>query len=511
MVDMLSNTRRGAAPLVISSGAGSLEGSAIYSTVREGFWKFNHRVSIGTSFRRSYLTQRYSAIDGVNLLFFQGAPNSVSIINTPAQTRDRVSQLEWYGTDSLSLARLTLAVGASLDSSQGGNLLNSGRSANTLRWTNFTGRLGAAFQIWNRHPLVLRAGLARIYDQPIASIWSAVNPEGIGVRLYSWTDANGDQQFQTGENGQILKAYGSPYTRLDPSLKNPRTTEVTMGITQVGQRGTTFHLLGFRRFEHQLISLVNEGVPFSSYTPVQVLDPGPDGAVGTADDRWITVFNQKAETLGQDRYLLTNPDGLSGYAEGLQMKFNFSHSRFQAEAAVTRYRAVATTAPGISAQENDTSTYLGALDDPNKAILAKGSTYFDRGTMGRLWATSRIAWKLRGSLIANYQDGLPYSRYLPIQGLNQGVIGVLTAQRGPGDAGSSGGPRTAHYLTIDARLLKEFSLGPGNLVVILDAFNLANCAQPLLQTDVTAPTQYWRIPLRFETPRSLQLGIRYTW
>ena len=26
-----------------------------------------------------------------------------------------------------------------------------------------------------------------------------------------------------------------------------------------------------------------------------------------------------------------------------------------------------------------------------------------------------------------------------------------------------------------------------------------------------APTQYWRIPLRFETPRSVQLGMRYKW
>lgn len=511
MVEMLSNTRRGPAPLAISSGAGSFEGSAIYSTVRKGLWDTSQRLSIGADYHRMSLTQRYSAINGVNLLFFEGAPNSVRILNTPAHTRDQIGQLELHASDSLSLRRLTLTVRASLDSSQGRNLLSSGQCANALRWTNLAGRFGAAYQVLNRHPLVVRAGLAEIYDQPIAGIWTAVNAEGFGVRLYSWDDTNGDRQFQEGENKQILKVYGSPYTGLDPRLKNPNTSEVTFEITQGGLSGLTFHVFGFRRRERSLMSLVNEGVPFSAYLPEQVLDPGPDGTVGTVDDTTVSVFNQKPESLGHDHYLLTNRYGLRGSSEGLELKISFSSTRFQAEAAMTRYRAVAATAPGISARDNDTSVLLGVFDDPNKAILARGSTFFDRGTLGRLWASSRLCWNVRASLIVSYQDGLPYSRYLPVAGLNQGVVGVLTSQRGPGAAGSLGGPMTAHYANADVRLMKDFSVGAGKLVAVVDVFNLANSAQPLVQADVTAPTQYWRIPLRFETPRSLQLGIGYKW
>jgi hypothetical protein len=178
---------------------------------------------------------------------------------------------------------------------------------------------------------------------------------------------------------------------------------------------------------------------------------------------------------------------------------------------MTRYRAVAATPPGISVRENDTSTLLGVFDDPNKAILARGSTYFDRGTLGRLWAVSDLGKRIFWSLLISYQDGLPFSRYLPIKGLNQGVIGVLTRQRGPGDAGSFPGFMTTHYRTIDTRLWREFPLPNGNLVATLDIFNLTNLAQSLLPTDVTAPTHLWRIPLRFQTPRSLQLGLRYKW
>jgi hypothetical protein len=202
---------------------------------------------------------------------------------------------------------------------------------------------------------------------------------------------------------------------------------------------------------------------------------------------------------------------LKGFSEGMELKLSFSSRKVYVEAAMTRYRAVAATAPGISARENDTSSLLGIYDDPNKAIFAKGSTYFDRGTLGRLWVTSDLGRKIFWSMMVNYQDGMPYSRYLPVKGLNQGIIGVLTSQRGPGEAGSATGPMTTHAENIDMRLRKELSLGRGKLAAVLDVFNLANRALPMVQMSVTAPTQYWRIPLRFQAPRSLQLGLIYSW
>jgi len=511
LLGLLNNTRRGPAPLAVSFNAGSSQTSVAFSTVRDGFWGSFHRISTGVSYRRSSLVQQSQVVDGVNLLFFQGSPNSVRMLNTPAQTRDQTRQLELYGFDSLSFARLSVTIGLSLDLSRGQSPLQSGLTVNKTGWANVGGRVGAAYQFMNRHPLVLRAGAARIYDQPVIGAWTASNPEGVGVRVYSWNDANGDRQFQEGENPQGLKVSGSPYTRIDPNLKNPDTTELTLGFSQRLIGGFTIQMSGFRRVTHNLMSLVNEGVPFSAYTPIRVMDPGSDGAVPSDDDQSITVFNQNAETLGQDRYLLTNPPGFGGHSEGWEMKLFFSSRKIQSEAAAMRYRAVAATGPGVSALENDTQALAGVFDDPNKAILARGSTYFDRGLVGRFLTTADFGWNIRGSVIATYQDGLPYARILPISGLNQGIIGVLTTQRGPGEAGSPLGPRGAHYENIDVRILKEWLIGKRKLVATLDIFNLLNRALPTVQSDVTGPTQYWRVPLRFQTPRSLQPGIRYTW
>jgi hypothetical protein len=512
MVEMLSNTVSGAPSLISNSDAFTFEAKFGFSTIQDSFGKSSHRIAAGAAYRRSILTQQNSAIDNVNLLFFERMPESVRLLNTPVKTRDRIHHLQFHGADSISFARLSIGFGAYASFANGANILDSDISANSLTWKNLSGRIGIAFSPWNNRRLILRAGLARIFDQPLTRTWSAVNASGFGVERHSWIDENGDLQFQPGEEAGILKVYGAPYSRLDPDLRNPHMNEATLGFGSEITSGISVQVFGFRRTEKNLISLVNEGVPFSSYTPVQVWDPGPDGDLtGGGDGSLVTAYNQDRSTLGQDRYLLTNPEGHTGSSEGFELKLGFVFGRFQAEASIMRYREVAATAPGIAATENDTSALLGVFDDPNKAILARGSTYFDRGTVGRLWATYDLFWGIHSAAIISYQDGLPFGRYLPVKDFNQGVFGILMRQRGPGESGSVGGYMTAHYRNLDLRISREFSWSPGRLSAVIDVFNIENRAGALIQTDVTAPTHLYRIPLRFQTPRSIQLGIHYRW
>jgi hypothetical protein len=511
MVKMLSNTVSGAPPLCTDADALALEGKAGFSTVREGFKNSSHRISAGASFRKSSITQRHTAIDQVNLLFFEGTPESVRLLNTPAETLDRIHHLEFHAADTVSISRLSVSIGAYASLANGANILHSGTSANSLIWNNLSGRIGLAFSLWNNR-LVLKGGLARIYDQPQTRTWSAANPSGLSFERHLWTDADGDLQYQPWEDRGILKVYGAPHTRMYPGLKNPHVNEVNLGLSAEIISGVVFEAFGYRRTEKNLISLVNEGVPFSSYAPVEVLDPGPDGYLNYGDDdKLMIAYNQDPATLGKDRFVLTNPPGHTAHSEGFELKLRLAFGRLHAETDFLHYRSVAATAPGMLAVENDTSALLGVFDDPNKAIFARASTYFDRGTIGRFWTTYNLGWGIRWSTVVSYQDGLPYSRYLPVRGFNQGMVGILTGQRGPGEAGSQGSFMTVHYRNMDMRIMKEFSLGPGQMSAIVDVFNVENRAQALLQTDVTAPTHLYRIPLRFQTPRSIQLGLCYRW
>jgi hypothetical protein len=503
----LINTVRGPAPLITNSDTSLVEGSASYSIIHDGFWNSKHRISFGTSLSQSSLSQSQRAIDNVNLLYFEGEPNSVLLLNSPS-TRDRFSNLEFYAFENFSLSRFSFLAGTSVNTSRSVNQLNSGKDINANYWRNIGGRLGASVQLIRR--IVIRTAYAQIYDGPNMRSVSAVNPEGLDSKLYSWNDANGDSLFQPGENTQLLKVTGGPVTQLDPNLKNPKTSEFTLGVAQSGLKGFHTEFYGFRRTVHNLMSLVNEGVPNSSFDSVQMIDPGLDATLGTEDDEPITVFNQKPGTLGQDRYLLTNPAGFTSHSEGFEFTIGLNTSKIQASTTVTRYRAVADTGPGQRSWENDTSNLLGIFDDPNNATFARGSTYFDRGTMLRMWVALELPAGFRASTIGNYQDGLPYARVLPVP-LNQGVIGILRGQRGPGNQGTTGGMRTTHYQTIDARFSKNFKLGSGALIASLDIFNVSNLALNQVQMEVTSHEAQWRAPLQVQSPRSFQPGLRYTW
>jgi hypothetical protein len=178
--------------------------------------------------------------------------------------------------------------------------------------------------------------------------------------------------------------------------------------------------------------------------------------------------------------------------------------------AFTRYRAVALTAPGNGPLQNDWSA-LAVINDPNQSINAYGSTFFDRGLGARFWGSWEPGWHMRLGWISSYLDGAPYGRILPVTGLNQGLFGILATRRGPGDGGSNAGKRTAHNSTTDLRLSRGFHLNQGRLDASLDLFNLFNSAAALREADVTSPDHFWRIPLSFQTPRSLQVGLHVGW
>jgi hypothetical protein len=222
------------------------------------------------------------------------------------------------------------------------------------------------------------------------------------------------------------------------------------------------------------------------------------------------AYNQRLETLGQDAYFLTNPPDVRGFAEGYEGRVRRRGARLQWELAFTRYRAVAHTAPGNGPVQNDWGAFP-VINDPNQSLNAYGSTFFDRGLGARFWGTCQLRWATQLGWIASFLDGAPYGRILPVSGLNQGLIGILATRRGPGDGSPNEGKRTAHNLTLDLRLSRDFPLRRGRMVVSLDVFNLPNAAKALREADVTSPAHLWRIPLSFQTPRSLQLGLRYNW
>lgn len=508
IVALLNDEWTGAAPLAESSYDRRLEAKAQVQLTLDGPAASGHLLAVGTNLEWLNTHDRSRAYENIHLRFFRGAPNSVQLVN-PADFSNTGTVIEGYLSDDIIIGDLALSLAVKAQWAHGRNqIADSGGSA--IRFASVGGHAGVRYQFGNRYPTAFSASLSHRPKDALMRALKAVHPNGSAISTHLWNDINQDGAFQPGELGALTKVEGSAFSRLDSRLNQPYAREVQFEVAQRLPARLTLKFLGFRNVQHQVLALTNIGVTSSAYDPVPVFDPGNDGATQTGDEAWLTAYNQHPETLGQDAYSVTNSPEAGAFAEGYEAKLSQTRSRFRWELEFSQYRAVARAAPGNGPLENDWSV-LAVINDPNQSINAYGSTFFDRGTGARFLGTWQPGAGLRLSWLFSYMDGLPYGRILPVSGLNQGLIGILATRRGPGDGSTNNSKRAAYHLGADLRLLREFRLSHGWLDATLDVFNVFNMANQVREADVTSPVHLWRIPLRFQTPRSLQLGLRYSW
>ena len=157
-----------------------------------------------------------------------------------------------------------------------------------------------------------------VYPAPIFTAAFNPNPSGWS-QTYLWTtDANTNGRWDPGEEGRLISVSGgSTSTRLDPGIENTHVRQTSAYIERevgpnVGVR--TGVVLNARR---QPYGTINVNRPLGAYSvPIAVVDPGPDGRVGSADDRGsVTAYDLTPEALSAAPVNLTTnpPDSNSEY------------------------------------------------------------------------------------------------------------------------------------------------------------------------------------------------------
>src|SRR4029077_2890439 len=157
----------------------------------------------------------------------------------------------------------------------------------------------------------------------------------------------------------------------------------------------------------------------SAFTPVTILDPGPDGVAGTFDDRPLIVYRQNPSTLGHDQYLLTNPYGLRMLNTGLLAEIGAQWHGLLFHASFVAEKSYGPTNPGNAVFENDPGVVGALFNDPNTAINAAGRSYTDRAYVGKMQAIYRLPSVWGGFEVASiveYMDGLVFARQLLVTG-----------------------------------------------------------------------------------------------
>ena len=480
-----------------------------------------HQIIPGGGWKTSESRNRFATPSDMNLITADGAPAFVMEFNTPLDSREVVRSFSSYFADHVILTHsMSLDLGVLADFSRGSLPAQSSPAGtfaparifaaqpDLIVWNSLSPRTGAAWQVPHSHGLVLRAAYFRLYT-PLAGRYLDVgNPNSLGGSAWQWIAPNSNGPFQPGEQGNLLLRFGGPYSSISPSLHRPYSDEFDIGAEfPIAPRSIAgVHL--FRRDDKNRIAAIDTGVPAQAFTPISILDPGPDGISGTFDDQRLTVYAQNPATLGQDRYLLTNPAGLRMLNTGLLAEAGTEWRQLTLHASFVAEKSYGPTNPGNAANENDPGVIGALFLDPNTGIHAAGRSFVDRAYVGKMQARYRLpsAWGgIEVASVADYMDGLVFARQLLVTGLPQGPFLAATTVRGSPE----GGNRAQYVMNWNLRLSRQFELPAGRFEVSVDIFNVTNAGQRLQENDLSGASFNLRLPVAIQPSRSARIGFRY--
>ena len=479
-----------------------------------GFFKAQNRIQYGIQAQYCQSSSRLEARDNLHLHFFDAVPLEVVMYNTPVRHREAGLHLNLFAQDSIILRNfisfyfgLNLAFSHGRLPSQEPNTIfepRIGPYRNTITWFNLSPRLGVILPLSKARASALKLSLARYYFTLPLQYLTYGSPSALGGRVYSWNDLNSDDQYQEGEAGALIRREGPFFSTIDTGLKRPYTNELTVSFVHTFGASWRLSVGGFYRETRNLVETLNIGIPISSYQPVQFYDIGDDRIPNTHDDLTFTVYNQDTGTLGQDFFLLTNPDpdGRVSKYHGLDLTLVKKYSpKFTFFLSLTAISAVGSTNPGNTEWENDDSVIGSLYDNPNTLINSKGEMRFDRGYTGRIGVNYLAPLGIRVGCIIKYYDGQPFARKIIVTGMNQGPFYIQAHPRGVS--------RYEYNMTVDIRLEKKLSIGRTGLRVILDGFNLLNRALATEENEWTGPEFPLRFATEIQSPRVFRLGLVY--
>jgi len=492
----------------------------------------DHSLKAGYEFYRGYSSLNLDALDGINLQTFNGEPSTVTEYNTPVPGIDEFTGSVLFVQDNITKDRLAINAGLRFEHTDGFlppqskaagpfSAAQTSPRQDVIKWNNLAPRLGLVYDVLGNHKAALKAGYARYHHQIGGGMIDVPNPLGLAGKGYTWIDRNGDRKFQKGEEGDLLFAFGGNINTVDPNLKRPRTDEVTAGLDFELPQSIKLSIDGVFRWGRDLIAIAEIGIPQNStgYDQTVGIDPGNDGITGTADDKRVSVFNQKPEFAGKNKRLETNPSDFKSSFKGLEVTLQRRYSN--------RWQALVTYAlshDNLSSTSVSVGTPFGgeeegaggigfgsganAFQDINAKINnTSGPTFYNRRHQLKMFAGYDIP-KIDVTVAAVFkvQSGTPWGR---IVSLSNDVNGVPFNQ---GPISFFAEPRDArHFDTIrylDARLGKFFNVGKHRLEVVADLFNVFNAniitnLNPNTGSAVGNPTDILG-------PRVLRFGARWT-
>lgn len=393
-------------------------------------------------------------------------PVSVTLFNTPVQSKATVDVTALFLQDSYTVKRLTLTGGLRWERLEGYLPEQSSPPSqwfpdirrsfdaerDIINWKTLGPRLNVVYDLFGTGKTALKFGAGRYYYMISTGTPNAVNPNFSVSAQYAWNDRNGDLRFQNGEQTGTPVQAGGLTTTFDRGFDRPFTDEITAGVDHELIPNVRFSAVYTYRSEKDQQASLNTVAPLDTWVPISRADPGPDGRAGTADDGVVNYFDR---TLPGTQTLITNDPTARQTYKGLELTINKRFSnRWQVLAGYTWSEALFRD-PSVSTT-------------PNAFINAEGPVFADRPHQLKISGTYLLPYDVYFGANVRVQSGPPVNRTVSVP-----------LSFGGGNATINLEPLGTHRLdalkTLDVRFAKTFRYnGSHELEANVDIFNVTN-------------------------------------
>lgn len=435
-------------------------------------------------------------------------PVSVTIYNYPLYLKRAVNNTYVYGQDSFSAGRLTVIAGIRWERVEGylpaqthpssqyfpsgtviGGLNVNLRTGGHLTeyvvpdtftavhdaplWKNWAPRVSGTYDLTGKGKTVLKMSWGKYLDQ-IGTGTPGPNPNGTVSQTYNWNDLNGDLNFDPGNAvwngtqyvGGEFGAVQSNRTRVpnpnpfDPTLQRTYRNEFTVGVDHELYAGVRLSATYIHRRARNTRGTVDldQSTWDQAYSPVEVIDPGRDGVIGTADDQVLTAyslnpgFTTNPTTINDDR-LGIHYNGVEftitkRYANGLALLGGYTYAHTHVDQT--------------------------SLSSPNSLVNAAGEDG-GRKHLFKLTASYLFPYQITFGANLRMQSGLPVTRTYSVPGCSGSTTTGCLSQGGTTvNAEPRGSVTLPGLYTVDLRIGRIFTTGRQRVELSMDVYNLAN-------------------------------------
>jgi outer membrane receptor protein involved in Fe transport len=361
-----------------------------------------------------------------------------------------------------------------------------------IDWTNWSPRLGFAWQATGDGRTVVRGSAGIYYNGLVTGNWYSPPPEAPPFQWF-WVAPTGEEyMFFEWSPGESL---------VQPDIKTPKATEYTIGVErQIGDTIAVGAQFVYKDTEDMIgWQFLDDGV----VEPFQWTDPDT-GQTFDLVDILVAPTRRKGNStgpgaVGGDRNYSQEYQGFfltfkKRYSSGWDLMASYTYS--EAKGLNTR--------PYLSSWYGQGGPFWSSTSEGNPNVWgnAEGLLVGDRPHAFRVTGNVQLPWKFRLSYILNHQTGRPYALRRQVQTPSGQGITIISEHY-------SDDRRMPDQTLLDIGLGRHFALGDwGEFILDLQVLNLLNeDAVTYWQTDVLPAGQDY-IEDGWVVPRHLRIRAK---